>query len=246
MRLSILSMLLIVCLALAAYAAQTRQGGQDVPILTQRVNDFAQMLSRGEAIQLETILKQFEDSTSNQLVILTLSSLEGSDLEDFSIKVFEKNKIGQAKKDNGVLLLVVKGERLIRIEVGYGLEGVLTDALSSRIIEREIKPAFKEGEFFEGFLSGVSAIIQATAGEYQGNRRKTDSDSIPSIVYLLLLFFLFGWPAILRKSRFKNKGWSYHSGWGIGSGGWRGGGGFGGGWSGGGGFGGGGGASGRW
>lgn len=240
MRLLILSMLLIVCLALAAYASS------DIPILTQRVNDFAQMLSRGEAIQLETILKQFEDSTSNQLVILTLSSLEGSDLEDFSIKVFEKNKIGQAKKDNGVLLLVVKGERLIRIEVGYGLEGVLTDALSSRIIEREIKPAFKEGEFFEGFLSGVSAIIQATAGEYQGNRRKTDSDSIPSIVYLLLLFFLFGWPAILRKSRFKNKGWSYHSGWGIGSGGWRGGGGFGGGWSGGGGFGGGGGASGRW
>ena len=126
------------CLPFAAY-------GSEVPKLQGYVNDYAGMISSSAKSKLEEGLRAFEQSDSTQIVILTISSLEGENLEEFGIKVAETWKIGQQVKDNGVLFIVSKQDRKIRIEVGRGLEGKLTDLTSGRIIDRVIKPRFSEG-----------------------------------------------------------------------------------------------------
>ncbi len=139
----------------------------DVPVLKGRVNDYAGMLSQGTVASLETRLADFERSDSTQIVVLTVPSLQGEVLEEFSMRVAESWKIGQAKQDNGVILLIAKEERRIRIEVGYGLEGSLTDLLAGRIIDGIITPAFKAGDFDRGVTEGVDAIMEAVRGEYR-------------------------------------------------------------------------------
>jgi uncharacterized protein len=142
----------------------------DVPVLQGYVNDYAGMLSPQAKSQIEAELRAFEQSDSTQIVILTIPSLEGENLEDFSIKVADAWKIGQKEKDNGVIFLVAKQERKIRIEVGRGLEGKLTDLLSGRIIDLVIKPKFKRGDFDGGFIAGVHALIDATRGEFTADK----------------------------------------------------------------------------
>ncbi len=119
----------------------------DVPKLQGYVNDYATMISPPVRAELNNELRAFEQIDSTQIVILTVPSLEGEALEDFSIKVAEAWKIGQKNKDNGVILLVAKQDRKIRIEVGRGLEGRLTDLMSGRIIDLVMKPRFKRGRF---------------------------------------------------------------------------------------------------
>jgi uncharacterized protein len=114
------------------------------------VNDAAGLLSPGTESRLEAILRQFDETTSNQVVVATFPSLDGGSLEDLSIQIAEKWKAGTAKKDNGVLLLVFKEERAVRIEVGYGLEGALPDALCAQIIRNVIVPNFRAGDFDGG------------------------------------------------------------------------------------------------
>ncbi|MCS6972997.1 MAG: TPM domain-containing protein [Cyclobacteriaceae bacterium] len=139
----------------------------DVPELWgMRVHDEAGLLSPQMREQLETRLKQYEDSTSNQIAILIIPSLKGEVLEDYSLRVAEKWKLGQKEKDNGVLLLIAVEDRKMRIEVGYGLEGVLPDVICSRIIRNEIAPRFRRNEFDEGVWAGIVAITQAIGGEY--------------------------------------------------------------------------------
>jgi len=120
---------------------------KEVPYLAGRVNDTAGMLSAEAFAELEQLLKSPEDSTSNQIVVLTVADLEGEVLEEYSLKVAETWAIGQADKDNGVLLLIARDDRKVRIEVGSGLEGDLTDATSGIIIRHEIVPRFKDGDF---------------------------------------------------------------------------------------------------
>lgn len=138
----------------------------DVPPLRGHVNDYASLLSAQAAQQLEAELASFESSDSTQIVILTVPSLEGEVLEQYSIRVVEAWKIGQKGKDNGALLLVAKQERKTRIEVGRGLEGNLTDLVTGRIIRNEITPAFKRGDFDAGVAAGVHAMMAAVRGEY--------------------------------------------------------------------------------
>ncbi|MBF8294754.1 MAG: hypothetical protein HW389_1299 [Bacteroidetes bacterium] len=228
----------------------------EVPVLQQRVTDFTNSLSFNEWRVLETRLKQFEDSTSTQIAILLLNSLDGGSIEDYSMRVFEKNKLGQKGKDNGVLIVIAKSDRKARIEVGYGLEGVLTDAATTQIREREMNPRFKANDFYGGLNAAVSAIMATTAGEYSiGPRGK----KAPLISVILVLFFFgilgaFVLPMLSSKRRYVIGSGSsmYRSGWGwpyggVGGGGGSGGGSFGGsGFSGGGGMGGGGGSSGSW
>jgi uncharacterized protein len=139
----------------------------EVPKLQGYVNDYADMMSPRVRGELTNELRAFEQTDSTQVVILTIPSLEGEPLEDFSIKVAEAWKIGRKGKDNGAILLVVKQDRKIRIEVGRGLEGRLTDLMSGRIIDLVIKPMFKRGDFDGGFVAGVSALIDATRGEFK-------------------------------------------------------------------------------
>jgi len=167
----------------------------DVPPLRGYVNDYANMISSAAKTKIESELKAFEKSDSTQIFILTIPSLEGEPLEVYSIKVAESWKIGQKGKDNGVLLLVASKERKIRIEVGRGLEGKLTDLTAGRIIDLVIKPKFKRGEYDAGFVAGIYALIDATRGEFKAEPRSTSKQKggLSPIITLLI----FGGIALL-------------------------------------------------
>ncbi len=236
-------------LALLIAIASTIAASQvmpELPTLTHRVTDLAGLLTPGENQVLENRLARFEDSTSTQIAILTVPSLGGVSIEQYSIEVFEKNAIGQKNKDNGVLILIARDERRLRIEVGYGLEGVLTDAMAALVIEREIKPKFREGRYAEGLLSGVDAITAITAGEYTATEKAPEfRNAFPLVFVLLFLLLRLLVGGGRRRRLLLGPGLTFMGGW-HSSGGGLGGGFGGGGWSGGGGLGGGGGASGRW
>jgi len=250
-RFGILALLVAVGVSFATADAKTYK-------IEQRVSDFTNTLSFQEWQTLEKMLKEFEDSTSNQIVVLVVPSLEGNDIEEYANKTFTENKIGQAKKNNGVLLLIAKDDHKMRIEVGPGLEGVLTDALSSQIIRNEITPRFREGSYFAGIVTGIDAIMRATTGEYKAERKdKAPAISAGLIFIGLIFFFTIIMPFVGGRRRYilGSGGHRYYSGWGYGgwpgsfgggsSSGFGGGGGLGG-FSGGGGFSAGGGASGGW
>ena len=219
----------------------------DVPQPGGYVNDRAGLLSATAKLKLEQFLRDFEASDSTQIVVLTIPSLEDETVETYAVKVFENWKIGQKGKDNGALLLVAKQERKLRIEVGYGLEGRLTDLLAGRIIDNEISPRMKQGDADGAIISGVVAMAEAVRGEYQGTgqaaRKKKKSNPFGFIFPLLF----FGLPLLTRLGGRRRgsyrRGGFYVGGPFIGGGGFGGGGG---GFSGGGGGSGGGGASGGW
>lgn len=170
----------------------------DPPQLTARVNDYAGLISPDARQTLESRLTDLEHQDSTQIFILTIPSLEGDSMEDFSIRTAEIWGIGQKGKDNGILFLVAQAEHLTRIEVGRGLEGRLTDLLAGRIIDQVINPRFKAGDFDGGFLNGVAALNQAVRGEYQADsRQKNGSRNGPSgdsslVGFLLVLFLISG------------------------------------------------------
>ena len=164
---SIILILLILLILLSA----SQVFSLDVPQLKDRVNDYAGMLTPDEVADLQEKLELHEKETSNQIVVLTVPSLEGEVLEDFSIRVADEWKIGQKGKDNGVIILIARDEKKIRIEVGRGLEGVLTDLLSGRIIE-EMKPSFSSGNYYDGMNICVENVIKAIKGEYKADGKK--------------------------------------------------------------------------
>ena len=167
--------------------------GLDVPRLQGYVNDYAGMISPSARSKIEQGLRAFEQSDSTQIVILTIPSLEGENIEEFGIKVGETWKIGQQVKDNGILFIVSKQERKIRIEVGRGLEGKLTDLMSGRIIDRVIKPRFSAGDFDGGFIAGVSSVIDATRGEFKAEQRPAQrgQKGISPFLSIFLFFAVF-------------------------------------------------------
>lgn len=239
------------------------------PALTGRIVDGASLLSPEARARIEAKLKAHEDKTSDQLVVATVPSLQDVSIEDFANGLFRHWKLGQAKTNNGVLLLVAPNERKVRIEVGYGLEGALTDALSKVIITTAVAPKFKNGDFAGGIEGGVDAILEILTGDAEEWQRRAEvrndassaEEDIATLVFMLFLFlfivaFIRGvsQQSGPRRHRLRNgqwvtlpqtTGWSTGSGsgWGGGGGGWDSGGG---GFSGGGGSSGGGGASGDW
>lgn len=169
----------------------------EIPFLAGRVNDQAGILSSSTVAELDSMLKAEEDSTSNQVAVLTVKSLEGEALEAYSMRVVESWKLGQKGKDNGVLLLVVRDDRKVRIEVGRGLEGPLPDITCGTIIRKEIIPRFKQGDFDGGVNAGVVAILGSISGSYKAAPEGT-SDLAPilagSLVFIIVvgLFTFFG------------------------------------------------------
>ena len=156
-------------------------------------------MSQETRLKIENELKAFEQSDSTQIVILTIPSLEGEVLEQFSIKVAEAWKIGQKGKDNGAILLVSLQDRKTRIEVGRGLEGKLTDLMAGRIVNFVINPRFKRNDFDGGFIAATQALIDVTRGEFkvderQAPTRKKRSSSLP-------VLFIFGAIALLTLGR---------------------------------------------
>ncbi len=159
----------------------------------RRVHDEASVLSASTIQQLELQLKQFEDSTSNQIAILIIPSLEGDVIEDYALRVaHDVWKLGQSKNDNGVLLVVAVDDRKMRIEVGYGLEGVLTDALCAQIIRNEMAPNFRRGDYNTGVVTAIYAIIRATQGEYIADDSSSGGHPMSAKERALLGLFVFG------------------------------------------------------
>ena len=180
------------------------QAQTDFPPLTGRVVDLADLLDTSEEAALVAQLETHEQETGNQLVVATITSLDGRDIADYANRLGRFWQIGTAENDNGVLLLVAPNERKVRIEVGYGLEGALTDSLSSIIIQREILPAFRQGSFSLGIKQGVDAILQAIKGEYTAPEKSSNatdavSEQIGNFIPLIFIAMV-GIPQLLRKS----------------------------------------------
>jgi uncharacterized protein len=237
---------LLVGLILATQAALSLQ----IPEKPKgRVSDYAGLLTSDQIAQLDSQLQGYEEETTNQIAVATFKSLEGESLEDFSIRLAERWKIG-TRKDNGVILLIFLDDRKLRIEVGYGLEGALTDAISSSIIRNDIAPRFRQGDYYGGIEAGIQKIIEATRGKYKaepnaGNKSIGQSDIIFWGIIIFTLIFIIWGERRHRYYTFGPGGWNYgrrFPGGGWGHGGGPGSGGF----SGGGGSFGGGGASGGW
>jgi uncharacterized protein len=228
------------------------------PELTGRVVDDASLLSYPDEVAITADLKALEDKSCDQLVVVTLPSLQGFTIEDFGYQLGRRWGIGTAKWDNGVILIVAPNERKVRIEVGRGLEGVLTDALSKIIIENGMLPRFRDGDFAGGIKNGVrdiALVLTGDAAEVEARAKtRNDADS-PAIVWIFFIIWLAIWLWVLYSFyRSVRYGWragkggsgsTVPGGWSGGSSGWSSGGG-GGGFSGGGGSFGGGGASGGW
>ena len=173
-----------------------------VPKLKGRINDYANILSSREEAELEKMLLQTEKQTSAEFVLLTVRSLEGESIESFSMDVAEKWKIGKNNRDNGVIVLVSMKERKIRIEVGYGLESIITDLKSGYIIRNYLAPQFKKGNYFLGIKSSFDVITGIVSNEYdispkelteyQKKQKKSKKESIPIGFIIFALFIIFG------------------------------------------------------
>jgi uncharacterized protein len=168
-----------------------RAAGLEIPQLRARVTDLAGVLSRDEISALDAKLRGLEQSDSTQIAVLIIPSLEGEPLEDFSERVATAWRLGQKGRDNGALLLIALKERSVRIEVGYGLEPKLTDARSRLIIENDIVPYFRQGNFYQGIDVGVTAITQTVRGEYQASGKATAGQKGPRKRYDWIIALLF-------------------------------------------------------
>jgi|SRR5580658_1184263 uncharacterized protein len=188
--------LLFLCLTSFAFAF-------NFPTLTGRVVDQAGVIQSGTKSDIEEMLKNLEDKSGIQLVVATVKSLEGSDIETYANQLFRTWKLGEAKKNNGVLLLVAPAEHKVRIEVGYGLEGTLTDALSSVLISSDIVPRFKTGDFSGGIARGVDGIISILNGdsaEWQPKAAVRSDDHFSNelipilfvVIFTVILIFMIG------------------------------------------------------
>jgi uncharacterized protein len=248
---------------------------QSFPKLTGRVVDTASLLSPEQAAQITAMSEATEQATGRQLVVATISDLQGYPIEDYGYRLGREWQIGQSEANNGIILLVAPNDRKVRIEVGYGLEPVVTDALSQQIIDREILPRFRQGDMGGGIVAGASAIneqlkLPLEAAEARakqlidaGKQRKRGGGGGGLAIFWIIILLFVVLPIVIGAARGKKyrrgrapvviwgPGWGSggSSGWGGGGSSWSGGsswGGGGGGFSGGGGSFGGGGASGGW
>ena len=230
-------------------------GEPSFPALSARIVDDAQVINPDARSRLEDKLTAFETKTGRQLVVATLKSLQGYEIEDYGYQLGRAWGIGQKDSNNGALVIVAPNERQVRIEVGYGLEGTLTDAISRLIIENSILPRFRAGDLVSGIERGVDDVIQVLSGDAQdferraAERQTVDEQDIAQFVWLAVilgLWLIFALRSQRRNARGGRSPWIIPIPTGRPSGGWSSGSRGRGGFSGGGGSFGGGGASGRW
>src|SRR3990167_8034102 len=172
------------------------------------VNDYTSTFTGEQKQALENKLAQFEKDTSNEIAVVLILSLEDDTIENFAVKLFENWQIGKKGKDNGVLVLVAKDDRQMRIEVGYGLEGALTDAQSNWIINQVMKPAFRANDFYGGLDKAVDQVMAATKGEYVPSESQTKSQAKslfnyldPEIIFYIVIFGFMWLASVLARSK---------------------------------------------
>jgi uncharacterized protein len=231
------------------FSALPAMAAPSFPALTGRVVDNAHILSEQTKSDLDQKLARLESSNSRQLVVVTLPSLQGYEISDYGYQLGRAWGIGQAKLNNGVLFIIAPNERKVRIEVGYGLEPILTDALSELIIQQAVLPRFRAGDFNGGAEAGVAALIQqlsldpstaekraAAAAQQMKNRGGSGANPLSILLIILFVFIAlsrvfrgFGFWPLLFLGGMGGGGRSYggydRGGWGGGGGGWSGGGG---------------------
>ncbi len=160
-----------------------------LPSLKSYANDFTNTLSPEQLSFFNSELQTFDDSTSNQLVLLMIPTLGDNSIEEYANETATHNKIGTKKNDNGILLLVVKDDHKARIEVGYGLEGALPDALCSSIIRNVMIPNFRQNDYFTGIKDGIDAIILASKGEYKAEPTNKSHNNVHAIFSIIMIIF---------------------------------------------------------
>ncbi len=189
--------------ALLMVPAAARSAGVEVPFLSGRVVDTAEVLSADARERIGELLKAHEVGSGNQVVVLTVPNLAGESIEDFAERVFQDWQLGQAGKDNGVLVAVAVEDRRLRIEVGYGLEGTLSDLAAGRIIRGIITPQFRAGDYDAGLEAGVTAVIGVLTGAGDGLAEEEpaaaassglhmEEPDLPLMERILLGAFIFG------------------------------------------------------
>lgn len=195
---------------------------QDIPPKPEParfVNDYVRILSADQQADLEHRLKIFEDSTSNQIAVVIIASTKGYDPFEYALALGRKWGVGSKEFNNGIVLLVAKEDRKVFIATGYGLEGVLPDAICKRIVEDDIVPHFKANDYYRGISNGINDIIAATKGEYKPQHKKSSSSGGGIFTWIfIIIFILIGF---LSKGRGR-RGWGgtyYGGGYG---GGWTG------------------------
>lgn len=160
------------------------------PSFQTSVYDYANLLSATEKTELENKLVRYSDSTSTQIVVITIESLKGEDVSQLATNWAQTWGIGQAKEDNGVVILVAKDDRKIAINPGYGLEDRLTAGLGGEIIRNVITPEFKAGSYYQGLDKGVDALIKVFAGKYKGERKQNKSKDFPILPFIIIIFII--------------------------------------------------------
>ena len=212
---------LLLAVLLLGAAAQSSALSVPAPP-TRRVNDYAAALSPADRDRLEQKLVERERTSTNQVVVAIFRSLEGESLEDFSIRLAQAWRVGQKGLDNGVIFLVFLEDRRMRLEVGYGLEGVLTDAVSSSILSTVVAPRFREGRVADGIAAGLGAIDQAIAGTYERSGPRAGSDEGMPLLAIAILTGLgvavvFGTAMAMNTRAQRRQGWTAgRRGWGNG------------------------------
>jgi uncharacterized protein len=247
-------LLFLFVLFVSAPASAFAAGPAVPPVPTRFVTDKAGVLASDVAARLEQRLEAFEKESSNQFLVYTERVVpDGTTLEEYTVTCAQAWKAGQAQRKNGMILFVFPESHKVRLEVGYGLEGAMPDALARRVLDEQVLPRFRSGDYSGGIAAGVEAAIAATKGEYKGSGRtqgqhRQERLPVPLLMGLAFLLFFVVFPALFGRRRgysYINRGGWGGGGFGGGFGGFGGGGG-GGGFSGGGGSFGGGGASGSW
>lgn len=164
---------------------------QKIPVPPVAVNDFAKMLEPFQQQALEQKLRDYNDSTSSAIVIITVPELDGYDENDVALKYLRDWKVGTKENDNGVVILLAKAERRVSIQTGYGMEGVLPDILAKDIIDERMIPFFKKNDYYGGLNNAIDAIIQAAAGTYKADPKRQSQNEGPSMAKILILIVVF-------------------------------------------------------
>ena len=184
----------IITLLFCVTFAQNSYAQFDIPEIPKEqtsVYDYISLLSASEKSNLEENLIRYSDTTSTQIVVVIISSTNGENINYLGAQWGQKWGIGQANEDNGVLVILAKDDRKIAINTGYGVEHLLTDAMSKRIIERDIIPYFKQNDYPGGLNRGTEAIFEVLTGEYQGSRKSSNDSGFPiGVIFFLIIVFI--------------------------------------------------------
>ena len=242
----ILSIVIALLVSAASFSQQKMKAEELLSYKPSKlVNDFTNTLTPDQEQALERKLVAFDDSTSTQVAVVIIHSLDGNDIADYNVKLFRAWGVGGKEHNNGVVLLIAKGDLKLNITTGYGVEGALPDITCKQIIEDIIVPNFKGDDYYRGIEEGTDAIMQAVKGEYKapaGYHRKSSGGSVLRIVFIIIIIIVFlalsgGGGGGSFMSRRGYTAWTIgnilsnmarNSGGGGGGGGWSGGGGFGG------------------